>query len=70
MISTTISDRKYIGYILCFVVLIVILVNYIALIKSITWQIGFRMRRRANMAAQDQREKQKANNLYKKRLNK
>ena len=70
MISTTISDRKYIGYILCSVVVIVILVNYIALIKSITWQIGFRMRRRANMAAKDQREKQKANNLYKKRLNK
>ena len=64
MIATTINDRKYIGYILCSVVLIVILVNYIALIKSITWQIGFRMRRRANMAAKDLREKQKANNLH------
>ena len=37
MIATTIQDRKYIGYVLCFVVLVVIIVNYVALLSSITW---------------------------------
>ena len=74
VIVTTINDRKYIGYILCTVVIVVILVNYVALLKSITWQIGFRMRRRANMAESNQKElnrsKARAMNLYAKRLNK
>ena len=74
MIVTTINDRKYIGYILCAVVIVVILVNYVAILKSITWQVGFRMRRRANLADKHQREinenKARAMDMYAKRLNK
>ena len=50
MIDTTIEDRKYIGYILCLVTFIVIVVNLAALVSSLTWQVGFRIRRKANLA--------------------
>ena len=70
VIASTIQDRKYIGYVLCLVVLVVIVVNYFALLTSITWQIGFRIRRKANMEMEEKRNKKKAGNLYTKRLNK
>ena len=51
VINTTIVDRKYIGYGIIIVTFIVIVVNLSALIKSISWQIGFRWRRKANIKA-------------------
>ena len=49
MVTTTIQDRKFIGYLLCAVTFAVIVVNLIQLSKSISWQMGFRIRRKANM---------------------
>ena len=51
VINTTIADRKYIGYGVVIVTLIVIVVNLCALLNSIAWQIGFRWRRKANIKA-------------------
>ena len=72
MIETTIEDRRYIGYILCLVTLIVIVVNLATLIDSITWQVGFRVRRRDNIArnAAISQDKLGLNNIYDKRVNK
>ena len=49
VINTTIIDRKYIGYGIVAVTLIVITVNLCALMSSVAWQIGFRWRRKANI---------------------
>ena len=37
VIDTTIQDRRFIGYLLCMVTLVVILVNLLAISHSIFW---------------------------------
>ena len=71
VIYTTIHDRKYIGYILCLVTIIVIVVNIAAIIQSISWQVGFRICRKMNIRAQiEVGTKMNLNDMKRKRLNK
>ena len=50
VVSTTIHDRKLIGYLLSALVLVAIIVNIVAIAQSVAWQVGFRIRRKENLA--------------------